>query len=184
MIKVKGKGILFNVGGQTGTDCLLTWADGVKLPIVGIEPATFRSKSAAHTTYTMGPHIIHMKLIFLSELFSLQPSVMITFLYKFVRKMLNTSCLFLEKILGSVMPESFLTDVSFFHWTWFFLKSFRSESTPVGFANFFCMAVWIETHPTLSMFLCFITTVLQVSTGKFTRSQVLPYAPTRIVHSP
>ena len=57
-----------------------------KLPIVGIEPATFRSKSAAHTTYTTGPHMIHMKLIFLSELFSLQPSVMITFLYEFVRK--------------------------------------------------------------------------------------------------
>ena len=27
--KGKGKGILFNVGGQTGKDCLLTWADGV-----------------------------------------------------------------------------------------------------------------------------------------------------------
>ena len=27
----KGKGILFNVGGQTGKDCLLTWADGVKV---------------------------------------------------------------------------------------------------------------------------------------------------------
>ena len=29
---IKGKGkILFNVGGQTGKDCLLTWADGVKV---------------------------------------------------------------------------------------------------------------------------------------------------------
>ena len=28
---VNGKGILFNVGGQTGKDCLLTWADGVKV---------------------------------------------------------------------------------------------------------------------------------------------------------
>ena len=27
----KGKGILFNVGGQTGKDCLLTWVDGVKV---------------------------------------------------------------------------------------------------------------------------------------------------------
>ena len=27
----KGKGILFNVGGQTGKDCLLTRADGVKV---------------------------------------------------------------------------------------------------------------------------------------------------------
>ena len=26
-----GNGILFNVGGQTGKDCLLTWADGVKV---------------------------------------------------------------------------------------------------------------------------------------------------------
>ena len=25
----KGKCILFNVGGQTGKDCLVTWADGV-----------------------------------------------------------------------------------------------------------------------------------------------------------
>ena len=29
--KGKGKVILFNVGGQTGKDCLLTWADGVKV---------------------------------------------------------------------------------------------------------------------------------------------------------
>ena len=28
---VKVKGILFNVGGQTGKDCLFTWADGVKV---------------------------------------------------------------------------------------------------------------------------------------------------------
>ena len=27
----EGKGILFNVGGQTGKDCLLTWADGVEV---------------------------------------------------------------------------------------------------------------------------------------------------------
>ena len=27
----EGKGILFNVDGQTGKDCLLTWADGVKV---------------------------------------------------------------------------------------------------------------------------------------------------------
>ena len=30
-LNVKGKGILFNVGGQTGKDCLLTLADGVKV---------------------------------------------------------------------------------------------------------------------------------------------------------
>ena len=30
-LKGKGKGILFNVGGQTGKDCLFTWADGVKV---------------------------------------------------------------------------------------------------------------------------------------------------------
>ena len=30
-IKVNLKVILFNVGGQTGKDCLLTWADGVKV---------------------------------------------------------------------------------------------------------------------------------------------------------
>ena len=30
-VKGKGKGILLNVGGQTGKDCLLTWADGVKV---------------------------------------------------------------------------------------------------------------------------------------------------------
>ena len=30
-VKGKGKGILFNVGGQTGKDCILTWADGVKV---------------------------------------------------------------------------------------------------------------------------------------------------------
>ena len=29
--KVKGKGILFNVGGQAGKDCLLTWAESVKV---------------------------------------------------------------------------------------------------------------------------------------------------------
>ena len=47
----KSKGILFNVGGQTGKDCLLTW------PTVwnaadrrGNKPATFRSESAALTT--------------------------------------------------------------------------------------------------------------------------------------
>ena len=28
---VKGKGILFNVSGQTGQECLLTWANGVKV---------------------------------------------------------------------------------------------------------------------------------------------------------
>ena len=29
--KGKGKGRLFNIGDQTGKDCLLTWADGVKI---------------------------------------------------------------------------------------------------------------------------------------------------------
>ena len=29
--KQKGKGNYLNVGGQTGKDCLLTWADGVKV---------------------------------------------------------------------------------------------------------------------------------------------------------
>ena len=27
----KGKGFLLNIDGQTGKDCLLTWADGVKV---------------------------------------------------------------------------------------------------------------------------------------------------------
>ena len=33
VLLLAGKGILFNVGGQTltGKDCLLTWADGVKV---------------------------------------------------------------------------------------------------------------------------------------------------------
>ena len=30
-VKGKGKGILFKVGDQTDKDCLLTWADGVKV---------------------------------------------------------------------------------------------------------------------------------------------------------
>ena len=32
-LKVKGKGILFYVGGQTGKDCFLTQADGVKVAV-------------------------------------------------------------------------------------------------------------------------------------------------------
>ena len=53
----KGKGILFYVGGQTGKDCLLTWADGVKVADRRdtTEPASFRSESAALTTAPRDP---------------------------------------------------------------------------------------------------------------------------------
>ena len=51
----KGKGKGSFVGGQTGKDCLITWAEVWKSPIVGIEPATFRSESAALTTAPRDP---------------------------------------------------------------------------------------------------------------------------------
>ena len=42
---------LFNVGGHTGKDCLLTWADGVKVAdLSGSNPQPFAPKSAALTT--------------------------------------------------------------------------------------------------------------------------------------
>ena len=37
--KGKGKGILFNVGGQTGKDCLLTWADVCLVVLVCVVPS-------------------------------------------------------------------------------------------------------------------------------------------------
>ena len=52
----KGKGIVFNVGDQTGKDCLLTCADGVKVADRRDRTTTFGSESAARTTYTTGHH--------------------------------------------------------------------------------------------------------------------------------
>ena len=65
--------------------------------------------------------MIDMKMI-LSELFSLQPSVVIIFLHKFVRKYSRYYLSFLEKLLSG-HARLFSPDVSLFHWTLLFLKS-------------------------------------------------------------
>ena len=54
----KGKAILYSIGGQTGKDCLLTWASGVKSRwLSGIEPASNRSLQKCCTNHcTTWPH--------------------------------------------------------------------------------------------------------------------------------
>ena len=52
-LKGKDKGILFNVGGQTGKDCLLAWTDGVKVAdrrdrTLNMEMKQETSKSKGH----------------------------------------------------------------------------------------------------------------------------------------
>ena len=53
--KGKGKGILFNVGGQQAKTAFLHGPTVWKSPIVGIEPVTFCSESAALTTAPRDP---------------------------------------------------------------------------------------------------------------------------------
>ena len=54
--KGDGKCILFNVGGQTGKNRLLTWEDGGKVADRRDRAANVRSESAALATSTTGPH--------------------------------------------------------------------------------------------------------------------------------
>ena len=54
--KVKGKGILFNVGGQTGKDCLLTWADGVKVADRRDRTRNLLLRERCTDHWTTGPH--------------------------------------------------------------------------------------------------------------------------------
>ena len=51
-----GKGILFNVGGQTGKDCLLTWADGVKVADRRDRTSNLSLRKRCTNHCTTGPH--------------------------------------------------------------------------------------------------------------------------------
>ena len=51
------KGILFNVGGQTGKDSLLTWADGVKVADRRDQTRNLSLRKRC-TNHTTGPHIL------------------------------------------------------------------------------------------------------------------------------
>ena len=52
----KGKGILFNAGGQTGKDCLLTWADGVKVADRRDRTCNLSLRKRCTNHCTTGPH--------------------------------------------------------------------------------------------------------------------------------
>ena len=54
--KGKGKDILFNVGGQTGKDCLLTWADGVKVADRRDRTRNLSLRKRCTNYCTTGPH--------------------------------------------------------------------------------------------------------------------------------
>ena len=51
----KGEGVLFNVGGQTGKDCLLTWADGVKVTDRRDRTRSLSLRKRCTNHCTMGP---------------------------------------------------------------------------------------------------------------------------------
>ena len=60
--KGKGKDILFRIGGQTGKDCLITWADGVKVADRRDRTRDLSLRKRCTHHCTMGPHRIIIRI--------------------------------------------------------------------------------------------------------------------------
>ena len=129
-------------------------------PIAGRYPIAVTLPIAV--TFSM----IHLKMI-VSELFSLYPSVVITFLHKFVRKYSRYYLSFLEKLLCGIMPYCFrLTFHCSTEHYYFWNSALKLSLVPLIFS----LSVWIKTTLHWTFSFIFTTIVVPVSTGKFPRA--------------